>query len=83
MKQVWVNFVGLLGEPLDDRGAALPTLVTAMPEPKSMSRLPSTSTRSAPSAWSTYTGSVTPNPRATAERAPRAARPSVVPGRRS
>ena len=37
-----------------------------MPEARSMSWLPSTSTSSAPSAWSTNTGRTTPKPRATA-----------------
>ena len=46
-------------------GAALPTLTTAMPEPRSISELPSTSTRTPPPAATTNTGSVVPTPSAT------------------
>jgi hypothetical protein len=38
---------------LDHRGAALPMLVTAMPEPKSIHCRPSTSVSVPPEAWST------------------------------
>jgi hypothetical protein len=47
-------------------GAALPTEVTAMPEPKSISELPSTSTSTPPPARSTKTGSAVPTPGGTA-----------------
>jgi hypothetical protein len=40
----------------------LPTLTTAMPEPRSISELPSTSTITPPPARSTKTGSVVPMP---------------------
>ena len=40
----------LAAPPSTTRGAALPTVVTAMPEPRSMSELPSTSTRTPPPA---------------------------------
>ncbi len=46
--------------------ALLPTDVTAMPEPKSISRLPSTSSTMPPPARATNTGRVTPTPSATA-----------------
>ena len=46
-------------------GAALPTLVTAMPEPRSISELPSTSTITPPPAAVTNTGSIVPTPSAT------------------
>ena len=48
------------------RGDALPIVVTAMPEPRSMSRLPSTSSTIPPNARAAYTGIVLPMPRATA-----------------
>ena len=46
-------------------GAALPTETTAMPEPRSISELPSTSTITPPPAATTKTGSVVPTPSAT------------------
>ncbi len=46
-------------------GAALPTLTTAMPEPRSMRLLPSTSTITPPPAAVTKTGSIVPTPSAT------------------
>ena len=52
---------------LTTASAALPTEVTAMPEPKSISELPSTSTTTPPPAWVTKTGSVVETPRATVE----------------
>ena len=47
-------------------GAALPTETTAMPEPRSISELPSASTSTPPPAASMNTGSVVPTPSATA-----------------
>ena len=47
------------------RGAAFPTPTTAMPEPRSINELPSTSTRTPPPAASTNTGSVVLTPWAT------------------
>ena len=49
------------------RGALAPTVVTAMPEPRSMRWLPSTSTTMPPSARAAKTGIVVPTPPATAE----------------
>ena len=46
-------------------GAALPTPTTAIPEPRSISELPSTSTSTPPPARSTNTGRTVPTPRAT------------------
>ncbi|CQD06331.1 hypothetical protein BN970_01170 [Mycolicibacterium conceptionense] len=46
----------LVGGTLDDAGAALPTVVTAMPLPRSMNELPSTSTITPPPAAAAYTG---------------------------
>ena len=57
MKQVWVNCATCSVTRLTTRSALLPTEVTAMPEPKSMSELPSTSTRTPPPAAVTKTGS--------------------------
>ena len=48
------------------RGAALPTETTAMPDPKSISELPSASTITPPPASVTNTGSTWLTPRATA-----------------
>ena len=53
MKQVWVKSATWACTRSTTRGAALPTVVTAMPEPKSISWLPSTSTRTPPPARST------------------------------
>ena len=53
MKQVWVKSATCSCTRSTTRGAALPTVVTAMPEPKSISWLPSTSTRMPPAARST------------------------------
>ena len=66
MKQVWVNSATCLRTRSTTRGAALPTLVTAMPEPKSISELPSASTTTPPPARVTKTGSVVPMPGGTA-----------------
>ena len=53
MKHVWVKSATWRWTASTTRGAALPTVVTAMPEPKSMSWLPSTSRRIPPPARST------------------------------
>src|SRR3954453_13762465 len=66
MKQVWVNAATWSCTPATTAGAALPTVVTAIPEPKSMKLLPSTSTTTPPPARSTYTGSDEPTPADTA-----------------
>ncbi len=50
MKQVWVNRSACSFTRAATRGFALPTFVTAMPEPKSISELPSASTSTPPSA---------------------------------
>ena len=66
MKQVWVNDATWADTLATTESAALPTLTTAMPEPKSISELPSTSTMTPPPAAVTKTGSVIDNPFATA-----------------
>ena len=71
MKQVWVKRATCSCTRATTASAALPTVTTAMPEPKSISELPSTSTTTPPPARSTNTGMVEPMPRATA--APRRA----------
>ena len=53
MKQVWVNRPTWDRTASTTRGAAWPTLTTAMPDPRSMRELPSTSTRTAPDASAT------------------------------
>ena len=50
MKQVWVKSATCACTASTTRGAALPTETTAMPEPKSISWLPSTSTTMPPPA---------------------------------
>src|SRR6476620_7792155 len=65
MKQVWVKAAACSCTRETTAGAALPTLVTAMPEPRSISELPSTSTRTPPPAAVTKTGSAVPTPSAT------------------
>ena len=50
MKQVWVKSATWARTASTTRGEALPMVVTAMPEPRSMSRLPSTSSRMPPPA---------------------------------
>src|SRR3954471_19754247 len=62
MKQVWVNAATCSRTAVTTRGAALPTLTTAIPAPRSMKELPSTSTITPPPARSTNTGSVVPTP---------------------
>src|SRR5215475_2226484 len=57
MKQVWVNCATCSVTLVTTSSALLPTEVTAMPDPKSMSELPSTSTTTPPPAADTNTGS--------------------------
>jgi hypothetical protein len=66
MKQVWVNRAACSATAATTGGAALPTEVTAMPEPKSISELPSASTSTPPPARSMKTGSAVPTPGGTA-----------------
>ena len=66
MKQVWVNAATCCCTASTTRGEELPIVVTAMPEPRSISRLPSTSSMIPPKARAHDTGIVTPTPRATA-----------------
>src|SRR3954469_19724163 len=60
MKQVWVNAATCSCTASTTCGAALPTLTTAIPEPRSISELPSTSTSTPPPARSTNSGTVPP-----------------------
>ena len=53
MKQVWVKSATCCCTAATTRGAELPIVVTAMPDPKSISWLPSTSTTMPPPARST------------------------------
>ena len=53
MKQVWVKSATCARTASTTRGAALPIVVTAMPEPRSISRLPSTSSTMPPPARAT------------------------------
>src|SRR5215468_177172 len=66
MKQVWVNLAACSRTRSATRGALLPTETTAMPEPKSMSELPSASTSTPPPAAVMNTGRMLLTPRATA-----------------
>ena len=66
MKQAWVNRSTWSCTPSTTRGAALPTLVTAIPDPRSISELPSTSISTPPPASTMNAGSITLTPRATA-----------------
>ncbi len=50
MKQVWVKLATWSATASTTRGDELPIVVTAMPEPRSMSRLPSTSSTMPPNA---------------------------------
>ena len=50
MKHVWVNSATWRVTLATTRGAELPTVATAMPEPMSISELPSTSTSTPPPA---------------------------------
>ena len=65
MKQVWVNRSACSRIPAATRGALLPTDVTAIPEPKSISELPSTSMSTPPPAALMNTGRTWLTPRAT------------------
>src|SRR3954447_17291206 len=65
MKQVWVNAATCSCTRATTEGAALPTVVTAMPDPRSIRVLPSVSRITPPPAASTKTGSVVPTPSAT------------------
>jgi hypothetical protein len=65
MKQVWVNARTCSTTRPVTSGAALPTLVTAMPEARSISELPSASRSTPPPAASTKTGRVVATPAAT------------------
>src|SRR6185312_10207308 len=66
MKQVWVNAATWSRTASTTAGALLPTVVTAMPEPRSMNELPSTSTTTPPPAAAAYTGMTLPTPAETA-----------------
>src|SRR4051812_48350363 len=66
MKQVCVKSAACSCTRRTTAGAALPTVVTAMPEPKSIRWFPSTSSRMPPPARSMYAGSPTPTPEETA-----------------
>src|SRR6478735_4541231 len=66
MKHVCVNAATCSCTRATTASAALPTLTTAMPAPRSMSELPSTSTSTPPPAFSMNTGSVVPSPEDTA-----------------
>ena len=48
MKQVWANLAIWSRTASTTAGAACPTLTTAIPDPRSINELPSTSTRIAP-----------------------------------
>src|SRR3954452_356737 len=65
MKQVCVNAATCSCTRRTTSGAALPTVVTAMPDPRSIREFPSASSRMPPPAASTKTGSVVPTPSAT------------------
>src|SRR3954466_8218362 len=65
MKQVWVNAATWSRTASTTAGALLPTVVTAMPEPRSMNELPSTSTTTPPPA------AAPPPPAPRARRVPR------------
>src|SRR5688572_27890192 len=66
MKQVWVKRATCSCTLATTASAALPTLTTAMPEPRSIKELSSASTRTPPPAAVTTTGSGVPRPRQTA-----------------
>src|ERR1022692_714795 len=65
MKHVWVNRVTCSRTRSATRGALLPTDATAIPDPKSMSELPSASTSTPPPAAVMNTGRTWLTPRAT------------------
>ena len=58
MKQVWVNWATCACTAATTFGCALPSVVTAMPEPRSMSELPSASTTTPPPAATAWIGTV-------------------------
>ncbi len=66
MKQVWVKDAACAVTASTTLGALLPTVVTAIPEPRSMRELPSTSTTTPPPAAAAKTAIVVLTPRATA-----------------
>src|SRR6185369_15026842 len=66
MKQVWVNAATWSATASTTRGALLPTVVTAIPEPRSIRWLPSTSITIPPPARAANTGMVVPTPGGTA-----------------
>src|ERR687889_2739210 len=66
MKQVWVNRSTCSRTAATTRGAALPTLVTAMPDARSIHVRPSTSRSTPPPALSTYDVTTELTPLATA-----------------
>ncbi len=68
MKQVWVKSASCAEARRTTASALAPTEVTAMPEPKSISELPSTSSMTPPPARVVNTGSTEPTPPATAVR---------------
>ncbi len=65
MKHVCVNAATCSCTRRTTAGAAFPTVVTAMPEPRSIRELPSASRSTPPPAASMNTGSVVPTPSAT------------------
>ena len=67
MKQVWVNSSTWALTASTTRAALLPTVVTAMPEPRSIRLLPSASTTMPPPARTPNTGIVVLTPWATAD----------------
>ncbi len=66
MKHVWVNWATCAWTASTMRGCAFPSEVTAMPDPRSMSELPSASTTTPPPAATVSMGTVCPTPAATA-----------------
>src|ERR1700712_1509898 len=66
MKHVWVKCSTASRTASTTLGAALPTELTAMPEPRSINELPSMSTMTPPPASAVYTGNVEATPAATA-----------------
>ena len=60
MKQVWVKSATCSRTASTTRGEELPIVVTAIPEPRSINRLPSTSSMIPPEARAHDTGMVTP-----------------------
>ena len=66
MKHVWVKRRTCSMTASVTKGSALPTFVTAMPEPRSMRLLPSVSTTTPPPAATAKTGIIVLTPEATA-----------------